>query len=922
MIEFGILGPLRVRVDGRDVPIPAGLGRTLLAALLLRAGEVVPADRLVDWLWDGVPRNPERAKATLQMVVVRLRRALGEANVIRTTTGGYVADVPSDSLDLHRYRALAGQGRHAEALGVWRGDPLPDVRSDLLHREEVAPLLDHRLDVLEQRFDADLEAGRASGVVEELRLLTRRHPLRERFWAQLVMALHRSQRQAEALAAYQEVRSLLVEELGVEPGPALREVHQRVLGEEPVASAGRAGVPRQLPVRPRLFTGRRDALAELNAAAAGSTAVISAINGTAGIGKTALAVHWAHEVAPRFPDGQLYVNLRGYDPSGRPMPPEDALRGFLEALDVPPSRIPPSVQAQASLYRSLLADRRVLVVLDNARDADQVRPLLPGTPGCLVLVTSRDRLTGLVVREGARPLRLDLLDRDEAVALLEAGVGRSRSAAEPDAVSRLVARCAGLPLALAVVAARTAVEPSVPLCALADELAVDGTRLDALDTGDRLTSVRDVFSWSYRYLTGAAARMFRLLGLHPGPDISLPAAASLAALPLAEARRVLAELARAHLVAEHAPGRYALHDLLRAYAADQATEDSPADLREAGTRLYDHLLHTTHAAVRLIEPARLLVAVAPPAAGATVEPLVDGDRAWAWLDGNDRVLRLAVEHARTRGFDVHGWQLPWLLTTYFERRGRWRDWTAALRAGLVSAERLDDRKARADLSNYLGHALTWRGEFDQGRAVLRRTLDLYRELGDTSRVAHVQRALAWGHYSQGGYEPALTHLEQALELSREIDDVRGVSAALNTLGHCLILLGKPRQALEHCLRSAALSHEHGYRYSEANALDSVGLAHHRLGDHAGAMAYYERALALVREIGDRPLEGEVLNNIGDTHQAAGDLDAARSRWREALVVFGELGHAGEAAVRAKLAGPGPIGSVPGEVVADVPWGAA
>ncbi|MEU4742434.1 transcriptional regulator [Actinosynnema sp. NPDC023658] len=426
MIRFAVLGPLEVWHDGERVAVPAGRARVLLATLLLRANQPVSADELVDRLWEVGAPNPDRAKATLHMVVRRLRQALGEANVVRTTTTGYAAEVPPDALDLHRYRALAERGRHAEALALWRGEPLADVPSDALHRDEVAPLLEHRLDVLEHRIDADLAAGRARALVEELRALTRRHPLREKFWGQLMLALHRSERQADALAVYEEVRGHLAEELGIDPGPALRDLHRQVL-ENGADGPPRAGVPRQLPVPPRVFVGRRRALRDLDDARSDPTVVISSIDGAAGIGKTALAVHWAHRVAPDFPDGQLYVNLRGYDPSGQPTPPTDVLRGFLEALDVPPERIPPTAEAQASLYRSLLADRKVLVVLDNARDADQVRPLLPGTSNCLVLVTSRNRMTGLVVQEGARPVRLDLFGRDEAVALLEAGVGSIRS---------------------------------------------------------------------------------------------------------------------------------------------------------------------------------------------------------------------------------------------------------------------------------------------------------------------------------------------------------------------------------------------------------------------------------------------------------------------------------------------------------------
>ncbi|MFD0199149.1 MULTISPECIES: AfsR/SARP family transcriptional regulator [Saccharothrix] len=901
MIEFAILGPLRVRVDGRAVPVPAGLGRTLLAALLLRAGEIVPSDRLVDWLWDGEPPNPERAKATLQMAVARLRRALGEANVIRTATGGYLAEVPPDSLDLHRYRALAGQGRYAEALAVWRGDPLPDVRSDLLHREEVVPLLEHRLGVLEQRLDADLAAGRGPDVVEELRVLTRRHPLRERFWAQLVLALYRSERQAEALAAYREVRSLLAEELGVEPGPALREAHQRVLADEPAVPPHRVGVPRQLPVRPRIFVGRHRALRELDAAVSGSTVAISAINGPAGIGKTALAVHWAHEVAPRFPDGQLYVNLRGYDPSGRPMSPTDALRGFLEALDVPPSRIPPTVQAQASLYRSLLADRKVLVVLDNARDADQVRPLLPGTPGCLVLVTSRDRLTGLVVREGARPVRLDLLDRDEAVALLEAGVGRARSAVEPEAVDRLVTRCSGLPLALAVVAARTAAEPSAPLRAFADELAADHTRLDALDTGDRLTSVRDVFSWSYRYLGDTAARLFRLLGLHPGPDLSAPAAASLAALPLAEARRALVELTRAHLVAEHVPGRYALHDLLRAYAADLLTEQHPpADPHEARTRLVDHFLRTAEQADKALYPERKPVDPPPPRPGVRPERAESHAAALDWYRAEFRTLLAVAGHAAEHASDARAWLIPECTATYFHSSGHWLEWLEVCRKALRAAERLGDVRGQAGMHRGLGRAATLLHRWTEAGEHLDTARRLFHDLGDRVSEGYVLVNLSGVRKADGGPAEALPLQLSALELFRELGHAHGQARALTSSSWSYHLLGRHEEAVRHAADAIERYEELTDLPGHAAALGTLGLAYRELGRLDDALAMIRKSLDLFVRSGDRYYEAGVWRDLGETHRRAGDREAARAALRNALTIFEDLRHPAADEVRREL----------------------
>jgi DNA-binding SARP family transcriptional activator len=381
MTSFRVLGPLEVWHGDVLVPIPAGRARLLLAILLLRANQPVTADELVDRLWDGEAPNPDRARATLQMVVRRLRQALGEANVVRTVTRGYVADVAPGALDLHEFRDLVGRGRFAEALALWRGTPLSDVRSDVLHTEDVPPLVEERLAVLQRRIAADLAAGRSAELVPELRSLTREHPLREKFWGQLMLALARSGQQAGALAAFQEVRALLADELGVDPGEYLREVHQEVLGAAS-ESRGRPIAPRQLPADVRSFTGRHEEIVVLDRLAGDvRAAAVVAITGMGGLGKTALAVHWAHRVAADFPDGQLLVNLRGYDHDLRPLTPGQALTHLLGGLGIAPERIPIALDEQIALYRSGIADRRILVVLDNAADVAQVRPLLPPGAG-------------------------------------------------------------------------------------------------------------------------------------------------------------------------------------------------------------------------------------------------------------------------------------------------------------------------------------------------------------------------------------------------------------------------------------------------------------------------------------------------------------------------------------------------------------
>jgi DNA-binding SARP family transcriptional activator len=554
---------------------------------------------------------------------MRLRRALGPVAGARVVTRypGYLVQVREQEVDVLRFGCLyqesgalvrVGDWRRAaevleEALGLWRGDPLADIPSDLLRQEEVPRLERLRLQALEWRVDAGLHLGRHDEMVPELRSLAERYPLRERFHTQLMLALVRCGRQAEALEVYQRSRCVLMEEIGAEPGLELRELHQRILAGDPAlavaspaTSAGPAAcgsepgssglvTPRELPAPVTHFAGRAAELAALTRLLDGPGAgmpgalLISTIGGTAGVGKSALAVQWSHQVADRFPDGQLYVNLRGYDP-GRPVPPADALAGFLRALGGPGQDIPPEETERAARYRSLLAGRRMLVVLDNAREAEQVRPLLPGCPACAVVVTSRDALVGLVAREGAQRLDLDPLPRQDAIGLLRALIG-ARVDDDAASAAALAEHCCRLPLALRVAAELAIREPAMPLAELTGELADQRKRLDLLVAGgDPRTAVREVFSWSCRNLDTDTARSFRLLGLHPGADFDPGVVAALTGASIEHARRLLDLLAGAHLIHHADPGRYGLHDLLRAYArelaeAEERGEERPGCLR-------------------------------------------------------------------------------------------------------------------------------------------------------------------------------------------------------------------------------------------------------------------------------------------------------------------------------------------------------
>lgn len=603
--------PLTVRLLGK---VEAWRGERLLrlggrrqccvvAVLALQAGYVVAVADLVDAVWGDRP--PATARQQLHSAVSSLRRTLGGAIV--TSQAGYELAVEPQHVDALAFEAQAVQARQLaaegelagavdlwnQALGLWSGPALGGIAS--LSALGVG-LEERRLSVVEERIEAELRLGRHDDLVAELSVLAATHPVRERITGQLMTALYRSGRAADALEVYRRSEQLLGTELGLDPGPALRQLNLAVLrGDvavevEPEASAPlRPTTPAQLPPDVPGFVGRRAALSTLDRivaredrATAPSTVVIT---GSAGVGKTALAVHWAHLTAGRFPDGQLFVNLSGCDPQRQPLDPVEVLHGFLTALADAPDRLPSEPAAAAGLFRSLVADRALLIVLDDARDAEQVRPLLPGTPHCQVLITSRDQLPGLVSEHAADLLRLDVLTAAEARELLAFRLGDDRAAAEPQAVRDIVAACARLPLALANAAARAAAHPAFPVTAIAGELQPEHVRLEALSTGDLTTSLRAAFAESYGHLRPSAAQLFGLLSLNPDPEISIDAAASLAGVPVEEARPLLSELDRVNLVIEHAPGRFRHHDLLRLFAAEQAGLQDPENRRGAADRL-------------------------------------------------------------------------------------------------------------------------------------------------------------------------------------------------------------------------------------------------------------------------------------------------------------------------------------------------
>jgi tetratricopeptide (TPR) repeat protein len=646
-------------------------------------------------------------------------------------------------------------------------------------------------------------------------------------------------------------------------------------------------VPRQLPPVAPHFVGRS---AELDAVTRAAGPVL--VTGMAGVGKTTLAVAWAHRSARLFPDGQLYVNLRGFDPSGTAVTPEQAVRGFLDALAVP--AVPAGFAAQVGLYRSLLAGRRMLVLLDNASDGEQVRALLPGAPGCRVLVTSRVELTGLVAADGAYPLMLDVLPERDARQLLAHRLGRARVAAEPAAVDRLVAACGRLPMALAIVAARGATRPDFALTAIAEE--ADG-RLGAFQVGDESVDMRGVFSWSYRALSAPAARLFRLLGLHPGPDAAGPALASLAGFPVGAAGPLLAELVRANLVTEPEPGRYGLHDLLRAYAMELVEAEPERDA--ARRRALDHYAHTGYAAALLVSPARSPVALPPVEPGVTPEPLADRDAALRWFTAERAVILAAAGRE-----EPHAWLLGWDVADFLELRGHLPDWVTVQGHAVAAARRLGDREILARSLLILGNAYWRAGRHEDAVPPYREAHDLFADLGDVVWQARAVNGLGGLLEQQGRFVEALPYARRGLALYRAAGDAEGLARSYNSLGWLHCRLGEYGQAVEHCRRALARYREMGSGPGQAATWDSLGYAEHGRRRYARAVFCYRQALALLRAHGDRYHEGETLGRLGDTHEAAGSRAAARDAWRQALAVLDECDHPGAAEVRARLRGSG------------------
>jgi DNA-binding SARP family transcriptional activator/tetratricopeptide (TPR) repeat protein len=954
-LAVALLGPVEIgSAGGVMTPVAQPRLRVLLGLLGVTGGRMVTAEALVDGLW-GEEWSPTRER-NLHALVYQLRRRLaalepgGGARLARAGAGYRLALGPGE-LDVAVFGDLAGQGREAaragdaagarelfgQALGLWRGAALADAALLCARLAgEAARLEEARLAVVEERIGCDLVLGRHGEVAGELAGLVSEFPLRERLAALLMTALYRCGRRGEALAVYDGTRRVLAEELGLDPGPQLAGLQAKVLADDPTlavpaAVPGGAApvtaqaappviVPRQLPAGAGFFAGREAELKELDelldqadcedgADEPGGAVVISAVAGMAGVGKTALAVHWARRVAGRFPDGQLYVNLRGYDREGAVVTAEEVTGWFLLALGIPAGQIPADAQARSGLYRSVLAGRRVLVVLDNARDAAQVRPLLPSGPGCLVVVTSRSSLAGLAAAEGARPLRLGPLGEQEGVRLLAARLGPERVAAEPGAVAELVGRCGYLPLALAVMAARAAADPGLALGVLAERLAVaagaeavgaeaeaaggaagPGTgRLEVLETGDPATSLGQLLSWSYRQLSSPTAAMFALLGVHCGPDITVPATASLAGVSRAEAGRALAELADASLAAEHRPGRYVLHDLVRGFAAGQARQALGAPgIRAAVERSVDHYLHTGYISCGLPPPFTL----ASPAPGVQPEKLPGEAELQDWAQANQQVQLQAIAQAAAAGLITRAWQMFFGQAWSLGGQGYWADCLAIAEVVLAAAEAAGDHVAQGWTHATVGRYGTFTGAHDEDRAHLARALDHFRRAGDISGQAWAHLFASGAYTMRGDLAEAIVQSEQALALFRQTADQAGRGWALAVLGECHARLGDYELARDYAGQALEVTPESGDPTTLAMAWDARAFVHSQLGEPRQAISCYRRALALVGER-KHPMARAVLvimlAEFGDACRAVGERSAAVEAWLQAVQVLRDLG---------------------------------
>lgn len=972
-LRFGILGPLYVAAGIQPVLVGGARSQSILAALLLDANRVVSVPQLVEAAWGEDP--PHGALTQVRNRISTLRRILRDArpsiDPITTIGSGYIINADDRCLDLLQFdssiadaRALRTAGKLPEAravldnaLRLWRGPALDGLITPYM-RDMANSIEERRVSALEGRIELDLELGAHSDVISELTGLVAAHPYREGLHALLMLALYRAGRQAEAMEAFRRARSLLVEQLGVEPGLELRRLHQAMLHADaellqtprlgrlaldleghlgrqatagPSTDVSSVPIPRELPADTPGFVGRADALDILHGRLpdAGSAMTLTVIAGTAGVGKTALAVHWAHRVAARFPDGQLFLNLNGYaeDP---PTAPLEALGRLLRSLGTPPREVPMDPAEAAARYRSIMADRRMLVILDNAHSEEQVRPLLPGSAGCAVVVTSRGRLAGLVARDGAYALTLDVLTPDASRELLVHMLGNKRVAAEPHAAAELATVCAHLPLALRIAATNLVGCPEQSIRSRVEQLSPPDRLAKLAIEGDSETAVQTAFDLSYRSVPSAAQRLFRLLGLVPGADFTNAAAASLAGIPPAKAAELLDDLARAHLVAKSSSGRFSFHDLLRRYAAERAEAENvggrfPAEM----DRFCRWHLHVVHAASRLLYPHTTRLPEPPTDSALALPVFADRAAALAWFDAEHDNLIAVVHYAHAHRSHPVAWQLVDALRAYLWRRGHLRDWLDISRIGLAASETAGDVTGQMAMWQSLGHAFYTLGRYKQAEECLNHAYDLsscadwwqgqgvalmnlgivhgelgrmqeavrhhsralkvFRQQGDRWREAHVLHNLGNDYLYMGQLQAAIDTLTRARHLFHDVDaGGSGEASVLQLLGAAQHALGQFDLALK--LSASALSQHAaiGSRREEAITLATIATVHADLGDHPNALARAHAAVDLAREVGEAGAVTEAVNALAAIHHALGKHHDAVLGYEDMLSTVGEM----------------------------------
>ena len=885
---FRVLGPLTVEQGGTALPTKGTKLRLLLAALLVQANQRVSTDRLLDVLWPDQP--PPSAGPALHNHVLRLRRLLGDTGPsrLRTTASGYRLDVAPDEFDLLQFTNSYQLGQHAHQRGDWaaasrelaaaqawwRGEPLADLPAALPLRTAAAAWTEQYLHAVDTRIDADLRLGRQDRMVSELRDLTARYPLRERFHAQLMVALSGTGRQAEALEAYQDARRVLVDQLGIEPGPELRDLHKRILARDTgpqtaqVSAAERRPVPAQLPSGVSPFVGRVDQLRQLSRHLLGpahAATPLALITGTGGCGKTELAVRWARQAAGQFPDGQLHLDLQGYSHL-RPLTALAALGSLLRALGVPGEQIPDTPREAAGLFRSATAGRRLLLLLDNARSAEQVRPLIPGDPGCAVLVTSRDRLDGLVARNGARRVPVDVLAMDDAIALLAQILGAAHSAAE---LERLARACARLPLALRIAAAHLDGGSPAFLVRYIDLLETDAWSRGLRIVGDEESSVHTAFQLSYDSLGGAEQDVFRLLGLVPGADFSGGAAAALAGIGTDEAERLLDRLSAAHLVGRIGDDRYTLHDLLQAYAQGLAAAAGPTT--GPRRRLAEWYLATVGSAARTAYPRALRLPEQPdvgPATGGTAA-------AQDWLDREHHNIMTVIDQAAAGGDSDVAWQLVFAYRPHLFARSHARPMYDAGTIALAAAEADGDPVGQAAARLTLAVAAEKLGTLDEAAEHLRWASLLCDKTGWAAGQAAALNDLGVVQIQDGRLREAAVAFERNIAAMREHDDRQGEAHARTNLGWLLAVSGRLRDGVDQLRQAADFYVEFGPRHKLTPVLAGLGVTYRELGEFARAEQFLADAIAIGTQTGEPHFTCVAQGTLAELCCDRGDFARAR-----------------------------------------------